>query len=1044
MRDFASALNGSKEFGLFLTLWDSDRDGTIAPAPGSSPGFILARAAALSPRPFLAVAPSEREAERLGRELESYSGRPPLDFPASAGGADPLAEADRRGILARLAAGEGSPALVASPAALAADLPPPEKFRADLLRLAPGTEIDPVRLAGRLVDLGYEYGDPVLERGNFARRGGILDLYPVEGDHPIRVEFDGETIDSLRRFDPLTQRSLGPLESAGIHPLSGEGTASLLDYLPAGCRIVFAGRPEEEAAGWGEGRFPRLFFLPDALELPAGPGRSALRLSLRTLERFKYRSASAHYPLIKAAGELLEDGYRVLLHAHNPGEADRLKEILSEQGISPHHRLKVAIGETAEGFVWEEPALAVIGDSEIFSRYRIPRPRQRYHAVEPGLPRADFKPGDYVVHLDHGIGRFLGVREVVSAAGRKREMLVIRYAEKARLFCDLTQSHLLSRYLGSGKARPKLDRLGGGRWPRARAAARRAVGDLAAELLEIQARRAAAGGRQFSPDTPWQKEFEAAFIYPETPDQSRALAEIKSDLEAPKPMDRLLCGDVGYGKTEVAVRAAFKTAMEGAQTAVLVPTTVLAQQHTRTFRERMSDYPVRIETLSRLVPDGKQKEIVADLKEGKVDIVIGTHRLLQGDVRFRDLGLVIIDEEQRFGVRHKEKLKKIREQVDLLTLTATPIPRTLYLSLTGARDLSSITTPPQDRLAVETRVVPYNPKVIRNAVEREVARGGQVFYLHNRVKDIEQVRRKIETWFPALAVAVGHGRMGETELAGVMDRFAEGEIDVLVCTTIIESGLDIPNANTIIVENAHRFGLADLYQLRGRVGRFKHLAYAYFLYPPGAFIEEAARKRLTAIEEFSSLGAGYGLALRDLEIRGAGNILGREQHGHIAAVGFELYCRLLEESVTRLKAGGGRAVRAPAPKAAIEFEIPAALPADYTGTETQRVELYRRWAALSTAREIEDWLEELKDRFGPPPEEARLLAELALFRLTAAGKGVTAVRRVEDKYVLFGGDRILKAWPGPPPDTPEALRRFLSEASRRLKTLPTHAPSRRG
>ncbi|MDP8236250.1 MAG: transcription-repair coupling factor [Candidatus Erginobacter occultus] len=1035
MKEFAAALKESREFSLFLSLWESPRDGTLAPAPGSSPGFVVARAAALSPRPYLAVAPSEREAERLSRELEGYAGLPPLLFPASAGGADPLAEAARRGILARLVAGEGSPALVASPAALAADLPPPKLFQASFLRLAPGVQLDPVRLAKRLVDLGYEYQDPVLERGNFARRGGILDLYPVEGDYPIRVEFDGEAIDSLRRFDPLTQRSLGPLDSTGIHPLSGEGTASLLDYLPEGCRIVSTGRFEAGEAGWGEGRFPRLCFFPDAFEDPAGPGRSALRLSLRTLERFKYRSDSALYPLLTAVGELLEDGYRVLLYAHNPGEADRLREILSEQGISSHHRLKVAIGETGEGFVWEEPALAVIGDSEIFSRYRIPRPRQRYHEASPGLPRADFKPGDYVVHLDHGIGRFLGVKEITSAAGRKREMLVIRYAENARLFCDLTQSHLLSRYLGSGKARPQLDRLGGGRWPRARAAARRAVDDLAAELLDLQARRAAAGGRQFSPDTLWQKEFEAAFIYPETPDQSRALAEIKSDLEAAKPMDRLLCGDVGYGKTEVAVRAAFKAAMEGAQAAVLVPTTVLAQQHTRTFRERMSDYPVRVETLSRLVPARRQKEIVADLKEGKVDIVIGTHRLLQGDIDFRDLGLVIIDEEQRFGVRHKEKLKKIREQVYLLTLTATPIPRTLYLSLTGARDLSAITTPPQDRLAVETRVVPYNPKVIRNAVEREVARGGQVFYLHNRVKDIEQVKRKIETWFPALTIAVGHGRMGETELAEVMDLFAEGEIDILVCTTIIESGLDIPNANTIIVENAHRFGLADLYQLRGRVGRFKHLAYAYFFYPQGAFLEEAARKRLLAIEEFSSLGAGYGLALRDLEIRGAGNILGKEQHGHIAAVGFELYCRLLEESVTRLKAGEGGGGKGPAPKAALEFEIPAALPADYTGTEVQRVELYRRWAALSTAKEIEDWLEELQDRFGPPPEEAEILAELALFKLTAAGKGVTAVRRVEDKYVLMGEDRILKAWPGPEPDSPESLRRFLNEASHKLKTL---------
>ncbi len=1032
MEEFAAVLKKSSEFSLFLSLWDSGRDGTLAPAPGSSPGFIVARAAALSPRPYLAVAPSEREAERLSRELEGYTGLTPFLFPASAGGGDPLVEGERRGILARLAAaGKGIPPLVASPASLADDLPPPPTFFSALIKLAPGDTSDPDRLARKLVELGYEYGDPVLERGNFARRGGILDLFPVEGEYPLRVEFDGEVIESLRRFDPLTQRSVDRVESVELHPLTGIGSASLLDYLPAGCRIVLAGRFPPGEAGWGRGKFPRLFFFPDTLELAAEKGASALRFSLHSLERYKYRADSGPYPLLAAVGELLEDGSRVLLFAHNPGEADRLKEILGEKKIFPHRNLKVAIGETGEGFVWSGPRLAVLGDSEIFSRYRLPRPRQKYHQAAAGLPRSDFQPGDWVVHLDHGIGRFLGVKEITVATGKKREMLVIRYADNARLYCDLTHAHLVSRYLGAGKARPKLDRLGGGRWPRARAAAKRAVRDLAAELLDLQARRTAAGGRKFSPDTPWQKEFEAAFIYPETPDQSRALAEIKSDLEAPKPMDRLLCGDVGYGKTEVAVRAAFKTAMEGAQAAVLVPTTVLAQQHTRTFRERMSDYPVRVETLSRLVPPKRQKEILADLKEGKVDIVIGTHRLLQEDVGFRDLGLVVIDEEQRFGVRHKEKLKKIREQVDLLTLTATPIPRTLYLSLTGARDLSSINTPPQDRLAVETRVAAYDPLMIKNAVRREVNRGGQVFYLHNRVKDIDQVRARLVTWFPDLTVASGHGQMGEEELAGVMERFADGKIDILVCTTIIESGLDIPNANTIIVENAHRFGLADLYQLRGRVGRFKHLAYAYFFYPPGAFLENAARQRLMAIEEFSNLGAGYGLALRDLEIRGAGNILGREQHGHISAVGFELYCRLLEESVLRLKGEE----KAPPPKTALEFEIPVSLPLDYVGTETQRIELYRRWASLGGAKEIEDWLEELQDRFGPPPEEARLLAELALLKITAASRGVTAIRRVEDKYVLLQQDRIRKAWSAPAPATPAALRQFLTEASRRLKNL---------
>ncbi|HDL64875.1 MAG TPA: transcription-repair coupling factor, partial [Proteobacteria bacterium] len=626
-------------------------------------------------------------------------------------------------------------------------------------------------------------------------------------------------------------------------------------------------------------------------------------------------------------------GYRVLIYGHNPGEIERLEEILSEKGFYPHKNLQLMMGELDQGFIWDEPRLVVLGDSEIFSRYRIPRPRRRYTATIPSLPRADYHPGDYVVHLDHGVGKFLGIRSI-SSEGREREMLVIGYAEGAKLYLNLTQSHLVSRYLGAGKANPKLDRLGGNRWLRVKIGAERAVKDLAGDLLELQAHRAATRGHSFPPDNAWQKEFEAAFIYQETDEQARAIIEVKEDMEASRPMDRLLCGDVGYGKTEVAIRAAFKAVMDGKQTAILVPTTVLAQQHLRTFRDRISDYPVRVEALSRLVSSKEQAKIIDDLAAGTVDIVIGTHRLLQNDIAFKSLGLVIIDEEQRFGVRHKEKLKRMKKLVDVLTLTATPIPRTLYLSLTGARDLSSITTPPQDRLAVETRVMPYNPEVVKTAVRREVDRGGQIFYLHNRVKDIETVRSKLEIRFPDLKIAVGHGQMDDKELAGAMEEFAAGTIDLLVCTTIIESGLDIPNANTIIIENAHRFGLADLYQLRGRVGRYKHRAYAYFFYPPAIYLEDGARKRLRAIEEFSHLGAGYGLALRDLEIRGAGNILGREQHGHIAAVGFDLYCRLLRESVTRLR---GEEPKAP-PRSTIDFDLPVTIPLDYVGTESQRME----------------------------------------------------------------------------------------------------------
>ncbi|MFH1037111.1 MAG: DEAD/DEAH box helicase [PVC group bacterium] len=875
MEEFSSELKKSAEFRLFLNAWESGRDLRALRAAGSAPGFIVARAYRVSPRPFLMIARGEKEAERLGRELEGFLGTAPVVFPAQEvlpgdpPRPDPVVQAERLAVLGRLASpGARQFPLIATPAALAANLPAPEDCRASVIRLASGDGMEPAFLRERLVGQGYEYQDPVMERGRFARRGGVIDLFPGNADQPLRVEFEGDRVASLRNFDPRTQRSIGLIEKTEISPLAGAGRASLFDYLPEDCRLIWdSGVLPEDPAGFErrrEGR-PAVFFAPDAI-FPAESGLSGgpeIRFSINTLEKFKYRGEGSPYPLLDALPGLLADGYRVLICAHNPGEAGRLEEILKERGVHPGPDLRVAAGELTEGFIWEEPRLAVMGDGEIFSRYRLPRPRQKYTGTAGALPRADFHPGDWVVHLDHGIGKFLGIRQL-TVEGRSREMLVIRYAEKARLYLDLTQSHLISRYVGAGTARPKPDRLGGGRWLRARAAAGEAIRDLAAEMLELQAHRAILRGHPFPPDTAWQNEFEAAFIYPETPEQSRAVAEIKRDMESERPMDRLLCGDVGYGKTEVAVRAAFKAAINGKQTAVLVPTTILAQQHLRTFRERMSDYPVRAEMLSRLITPGEQTAILVDLAGGKVDIVIGTHRLLQGDVAFSDLGLVIIDEEQRFGVRHKEKLKRMKQLVDVLTLTATPIPRTLYLSLTGARDLSSITTPPQDRLAVETRVMPYDPEVIKNAVRREAERSGQIYYLHNRVRDIDQVRRRLEVWFPDLAIASAHGRMREEELAGVMDRFAGGAIDLLVCTTIIESGLDIPNANTLIVENAHRFGLADLYQLRGRVGRFKHQAHAYFFYPPAVYLEAAAHQRLRAIEEFSHLGAGYGLALRDL------------------------------------------------------------------------------------------------------------------------------------------------------------------------------------
>ena len=589
----------------------------------------------------------------------------------------------------------------------------------------------------------------------------------------------------------------------------------------------------------------------------------------------------------------------------------------------------------------------------------------------------------------------------------------------------VTEAHLVGKYVGVGKVRPPLNTLGGTRWNKAKEQAERAVRDVAAELLQIQAVRESQAGHAFPPDVPWQREFEGAFIFEETPDQLRAIGETKSDMERPKPMDRLICGDVGFGKTEIAIRAAFKAVMGGKQVAVLVPTTVLAQQHFNTFRERMADYPVRIELLSRFRTHREQQRVVRDLAAGAVDIVIGTHRLIQSDIVFKELGLVVIDEEQRFGVLHKEKFKRLRTLVDVLTLSATPIPRTLYLALTGARDMSTIQTPPHDRLPVETIVVQYDERVIRDAIQRELNRGGQVFFLHNRVMTIETMRSKLQTLVPHARIVVGHGQMESDELEEVMTKFVNGEADVLLSTTIIESGLDIPNANTIIIDRADRFGLSDLYQLRGRVGRYKHQAYAYLLLPRHASLLTDVRKRISAIRQYSTLGSGFKIAMRDLEIRGAGNLLGSEQSGHITAVGFELYCQLLKQSVSALKGEKvkprvevsvkldflemtGRDGRVAVPKSGDRRDAvtpqnetpPRHLPHNYVTEPQHRIEIYRKLAQAGEKSALENLQKELRDRFGPLPPAVELLLQVAELKILASEKAVTIIEVKDDKLML--------------------------------------------
>ncbi len=813
--------------------------------------------------------------------------------------------------------------------------------------------------------------------------------------------------------------------------------------------------------------------------LPKGEGQgegkegntSSDALSFASLDAFRPLGARAPDPQIAEAQRReffnqlhrwLRQGWAVHVFCNNEGEGERFGEIWNElvrQASSrPNDALMagrlearptIQVGTLARGFICDEARVVVVTDAEIFGRYRVQRPRRLKspHAAAMRsaleIDFADLEGGDFVVHLQHGIGRYLGLKNLPATAGstvqrfndsavQQTECLVIEYApaspgdEPPKLYVPVTESHLVSKYVGVGKARPPLNTLGGTRWHKAKEQAERAVRDVAAELLAIQAARESQPGHAFAPDARWQREFESAFIYEETPDQVRSIAETKTDMERPKPMDRLICGDAGYGKTEVAIRAAFKAVMDGKQVAVLVPTTVLAQQHFNTFRERMADYPVRIELLSRFRTRRQQERVVKDLAAGAVDIVIGTHRLIQSDIVFKDLGLVVIDEEQRFGVLHKEKFKRLRTLVDVLTLSATPIPRTLYLALTGARDMSTIQTPPHDRLPVETIVTQYDERVIRDAIQREINRGGQVFFLHNRVMTIQTVADRLKKLLPQARIVVGHGQMNSDELEEVMTRFVNGEADVLLSTTIVESGLDIPNANTIIIDRADRFGLSDLYQLRGRVGRYKHQAYAYLLLPRHASLLTDVRKRISAIKQYSTLGSGFKIAMRDLEIRGAGNLLGAAQSGHITAVGFELYCQLLKQSVGSLK---GEKVK---PRVEVEVRLDfleatgagatgwsaavdeskssdgsrgrsprhAGLPHSYVPESQHRIEIYRKLAQATDKASLDALQKELRDRFGPLPVPVELLLQVAELKMLAGEKSVTVIEVKEDKLML--------------------------------------------
>jgi transcription-repair coupling factor (superfamily II helicase) len=1061
--------------------------------PPGARSFLIASLARRLDRPVLVLTPSDAGAEEMFREISTYLGPgqafrfPSVEVaPYETLSPYPVAVHDRMRSLFRLsrvreAASGGGALVVVCPVRAALEKTiPPEVFAASTFRLAAGEEIDRDGFARRLAELGYARLPATSDPGDFSVRGGIVDVYSPAHPRPARISLDEDRVESIRWFDPGTQRTGSEGGELTVIPCSqvitrgefllaatsavpgagsdllrqgiryhgadvmvprlygradsvfghlGEGSVVVAEDSPA-ClaaagnlfaeaqeNFLLAGQekglpvpgelfvPPEELARTLAG-FPLLCF--DSLEIAPFGRKPSHRgeMDIEGNEEIRRTTASSPsegllLPLVTEAKEWWKRGARFAITSLSPSQADRMEELLSRYPL-PFARagslrdfvlggkgVALCRSDVARGFRMPELGVAVVTEAEVFGeKARVRKRRRETSAPLEEFSLRELRVNDLAVHVDHGIGVYRGLLRRV-AAGVEGDFLVLEYAGGDRLFVPVEKMARVQRYVASEEARPGLARLGGTAWQRAKRKVRDSLLAMAQELVELYARRQIATRPPNSPPDAVYREFETGFAHEETPDQQRVIEEVLADLASEKPMDRLVCGDVGYGKTEVAVRAAFKVVLDGRQTAVLVPTTVLAEQHFRTFRERLGGYPVRVESLSRFRSRKEQAEVVADLAEGKVDIVIGTHRLLQKDIAFRDLGLVIIDEEQRFGVSHKEKMKRMRASVDVLTLTATPIPRTLHMALSGIRDISVIATPPEDRLSIRTFVLPFSGDVIREAVDREIRRGGQVFFVHNRVETLPAMERFLREILPHVRIVAGHGQMDEEELAIAMDDFAGRRADLLLCTAIIEAGLDIANANTILVSEAHRFGLAQLYQLRGRVGRDRHRAYAYFLLPREVAMTKEATQRLAVIAELTELGSGFRIASHDLEIRGGGNLLGKDQSGHIHQVGYELYTQLLSEAVAEISGREPREDEEPE----LDLRIPAFLPDDFIPEAGMRLDFYRKLATSRSVPEADELEMELMDRFGRLPAPAEALCDLTRLRAQMREAGVKEMKR---------------------------------------------------
>jgi transcription-repair coupling factor (superfamily II helicase) len=1008
---------------------------------GSSAPAVVASVQSQLNRPILLVCGHLDEADDLADDVELFLGRrpeilPALELAGSLGRVSEEQVSNRLRLIWRYAVCQGKwekpPLLVAPIQALMQSVPSRPQLQQLMLELRPGQRLEAEKLIVWLSEHGYNRLEQVEVPGDFAVRGGIIDIYlpgifEQSGEQvglSVRVDFFDDQIESIKRFSLDTLGSTDPLESVWLVDLRGalpetDESTSLFGYLPsdtivalyAPLEIAEQSRSYLDRLGNVKGIYPLAALLRQAgkftrLELSQFAQASAIagredgqiphvRLPVGSLQRFETEPHKALAELAELAAT-----HDVTIFCENQGEKQRFGELAEQASAGLLARLSVVVGYLHRGFVWQPPdspdrPLALLGHHELFHRYEQRRRVARVIASRPVDSFLDLKDGDYVVHVAHGIARFTGMH-TMTKDGKSEEYLTLRFAENAVLHVPAARINLVQKYIGGFHGHPHLSRLGTGAWEKQKARVSEAVMDMAAELLDIQAARAAELGVAYPPDTEWQNEFEAEFPYEPTADQISGAAEIKQDMQKPRPMDRLLCGDVGYGKTELAMRAAFKAVEFGKQVAVLVPTTVLAEQHYRSFRERMVNYPFHIDSISRFKSPKEQKETIRHTAAGKIDILIGTHRLLSKDVRFADLGLVVIDEEQRFGVTHKERLKQMRRTVDVLTMSATPIPRTLHMSMLGLRDISSLTTAPQDRRSIVTEVIAYDKQRIQQAIIREINREGQVYFVHNRVHSIVEAADEVLKLVPQARILIGHGQMGEGELEDVMLKFIRHEADVLVCTTIIESGLDIPNANTIFINNADRFGLSELHQLRGRVGRYKNRAYCYLLLPADRPVTPVAAKRLKAIEEYSHLGAGFKIAMRDLEIRGAGNILGPEQSGHIATVGYEMYCQLLEEATRQLK----NQPKPARPEAHVDIGVSALVPKQWIPADRQRMDVYRRLTRCESLEMLNLLEQDLKDAFGEPPRPAVLLLALTELRLLAGIFGIESIIKKDPDVVL--------------------------------------------